>query len=483
MTTIARQQARIHTSAPAIAHATWRFFASMRLALFVIVALAVVVFVGTLVEQAPLAVVSDPVAYTQWLDEAQGRYGRWTGTLDRLEFFNIFHATYFRGLLGLLAVNILVCTMSRWRGIWNTVFHTRTRTTESFLVHAHYSARVQTELPAGDAAERVRKTLSRSRYRVTVEAEPGSVAVFGDKNRLSRFGTFFTHLSLILILLGAMAGGIWGFDNPRFAVAEGSTRDLGLGTGIAVRLNEFADEYHADGTPSDYRAEVTLLEDGKPVKSGIIRVNSPMRYEGVAFHQSFFGQAAVMTVRDASGAILFSDAVPLSGESGQAQRPAGAFAVPGEGLTIHVAGPSLDGPDPLVRPGEVRVDVFHGGVRAVSQRNLTVGTPSDIAGLTFTFEREVRFVGLNVVKDPGMNIIWVACAFMVAGLVMLFYLPRRRIWALCVERPGGSVDVLIGMPAQRDAPLEQEFDRLQKQLANSLRAQTAQPQTPGDHHG
>src|SRR3990172_6992725 len=249
MATIARQQAGIYAAAPALTHAACRFLASMRLALFLIVALAAVVFAGTLIDQAPLPVVSDPVAYARWLDDAHGKYGPWTGTLDRPGLFKIFHSTYFRGLLGLLAVNILVCTLSRWRGIWNTVFHTRARTTRAFLVHAHYSARIETEIPASEAAERLSETLSRSRYRVTVELEPGSVAVFGDKNRLSRFGTFFTHLSLILILVGAMAGGIWGFENPRFSVAEGSTRELGLGTGIAVRLNEFVDEYHADGTP------------------------------------------------------------------------------------------------------------------------------------------------------------------------------------------------------------------------------------------
>lgn len=483
MTTIARQHAGLQAVAPAVTHAVWRFLASMRLALFLMVALAIVVLAGTLIDQAPFAVVSDPVAYSRWLDDAGGKYGRWTGTLDRLQLFNIFHATYLRVLLGLLAVNILVCTTSRWRGIWNTVFHTRTRMTEPFLVHAHYNARVQTGMSSTQAADRLRKVLSRSRFRVTIESEPGSVALFGDKNRLSRFGTFFTHLSLILILVGAMAGGIWGFRDPHFSVAEGSTRELGLGTGIAVQLNEFVDEYHPDGTPSDYRAEVTLLEHGEPAKTGTIRVNSPMRYKGVAFHQAFFGQAVVMTVRDASGAVVFSDAVPLSGESGEAQRPAGSFSIPGERITVHVAGPSQAGPDPLVPPGEVRVDVFRGGVREVSPRNLTVGTPAAVAGLTFTFEREVRFAGLNVVKDPGLNIIWAACAFMVAGLVMLFYLPRRRIWALCIDRPGGSADVLIGMPAQRDATLEQEFDRLRTKVVQSVDVRPAQPETTGGRHG
>jgi cytochrome c biogenesis protein len=280
-----------------------------------------------------------------------------------------------------------------------------------------------------------------------------------------------------------MAGGIWGFDNPRFAVAEGSTRELGLGTALAVRLNQFADEYHADGSPSDFRSEVTLLENGRPVKTGVIRVNSPMRYNGVAFHQSFFGQAAVLTVRDGSGAVLFSDAVPLSGETAGGERPVGSFTVPGRDITVHVAGPAVNGRDPLVRPGEVRVDVYSGNLRAVAPRNLTQDEPTAIAGLNFTFEREVRFAGLNVVKDPGMNVIWVACAFMVAGLVMLFYLPRRRLWALCIERPGGAVEVLVGMPAQRDAPLAQEFERLKTRLARSLDAHTADPKPKGDLHG
>ena len=350
MTTIARQQARIHTSMPAIAHAVWRFLASMRLALFLIVALAIVVFAGTLIDQAPIPVVSDPVAYARWLDDADGKYGQWTGTLDRLQFFNIFHSTYFRGLLGLLAVNILVCTMSRWRGIWNTVFHTRARATESFLAHAHYSARMQTALPAAEAAERLRKSLSRSHYRVTLEAEPGSVAVFGDKNRLSRFGTFFTHLSLILILVGAMAGGIWGFDDPRFSVAEGSTRDLGLGTGIAVRLHEFADEYHADGAPSDYRAEVTLLDGGEPVKTGVIRVNSPMRYSGVAFHQAFFGQAAVMTVRNASGRSCLATPSRFPERAARSSARPAPSQSPARTLPSTWRGRRSAGPDPLVRP-------------------------------------------------------------------------------------------------------------------------------------
>jgi len=466
-----------------VASPVWHALASLRLALTLIAALAALVFVGTLLDQAPPSVVSDSKAYGQWLDDASGKYGDWTGTFDRLQLFNVFHSFYFRALLALLATSIVVCTMNRWRGIWATVFHTRVRATETFLTHARYNVRMDAAMPATEAAERLRKSLTRAHYRVTSEGPSDSVALFADRNRLSRFGTFFTHLSLVLILVGAMVGGIWGFEDPRFTVAEGSTRDLGLGTTLAVRLDEFADDYQADGSPRDYRGEVTLLEHGQPMKSGVIRVNSPMRYKGVAFHLSFFGQAAVMKVQDSSGREIFNGGVPLALQTRDGQRPVGSFDLPEQGLSVYVVGPRADESDGPIRAGEIRMELYRDSVRVARPVNLSQGMPMAIEGLTFTFEQESRFAGLKVVKDPGMNVIWAACAFMVAGLVMLFYLPRRRLWALCTQRPDGTSEVLVGMPAQRDFSLAGEFDRLQTRLAGALDAEPAHYESDGDLHG
>ena len=92
-----------------------------------------------------------------------------------------------------------------------------------------------------------------------------------------------------------------------------------------------------------------------------------------------------------------------------------------------------------------------------------------MAGLDFTFARESRFTGLRVVKDPGTNIIWVASALMVIGLVMLFYFPHRRLWALVKRRDDGTAEVRVGMTAQRDMSLESEFNRLRQRVASALR--------------
>jgi len=96
-----------------------------------ILVIALTVLTGTLIDQAPPTVIANPEAYQRWLDNAQGTYGGATGVLDRFQLFNVFHSMFFRGLMTLLAASIVVCTTKRFRPIWNTVFHTRSRMSES----------------------------------------------------------------------------------------------------------------------------------------------------------------------------------------------------------------------------------------------------------------------------------------------------------------------------------------------------------------
>jgi cytochrome c biogenesis protein len=438
------------------------------MALILILLIAAVVFVGTVLDQAPPSVAADPQAYQEWLNRAGTKYGGWTVVFDRLGLFDVFHSLFFRGLIVLLAVSIVVCTVSRWRGIWNTVFHTRVRMDEPFFESARHSARFASGLGPAEAGARVGRALSRAHYRVRADAAPGSVALFGDRNRLARFGTLFTHLSIVLILAGAAAGGVWGFKDPGFVVAEGETRDLGLDTGLAVRLDHFSDEYYADGAPKDFFSDLVLFENGKQVKAATVRVNSPLRYNGIAFHQAFYGQSAVMKVQDDSGTVVFDQAVPLAGQSRQGARPLGRFPVPGQNLTAYVIGPASGHEDPLIAPGQMRLEIYRQDALAAAPATLSQGSPQKLAGMTFTFERESRFTVLDVVKDPGANVIWIACALLLVGLVMFFYFPRRRAWALCKAAPGGGSEVALAMPSQRDARLDREFDRLRDQVGQAL---------------
>ncbi|MEE8384638.1 MAG: cytochrome c biogenesis protein ResB, partial [Dehalococcoidia bacterium] len=162
----------------------WHFFTSVRLALVLILLIAAAVLVGTLLDQAPPSVISDPALYAQWLGRAEGRYGVFpTKVLDFFDLFNVFHTLWFRLLIGLLTVNIIVCSLNRWKGIWRTAFPSRIRMTDAFFQHARFNARYVMDEPAEAASATVKKGLKRARYRVSTEAEAGAMALYADRNR------------------------------------------------------------------------------------------------------------------------------------------------------------------------------------------------------------------------------------------------------------------------------------------------------------
>ncbi len=463
----------------------WGFFTSVRLALVLILAIAAAVFAGTLIDQVPPGVLGNSAAYAQWLERERGRYGFWAGLFDALRLFNVFHSLWFRILIGLLVANVIVCSLNRWQGIWATAFGTRVRMGDAFFQHARFHASFPAAMSTDEAARRAGRALRGARYRVQTQADETSVAILADRNRFSRFGTYFSHLSLVLILAGALVGNVWGFSDPEFTVSEGATRELRPGSGIAIRLDHFTDEYYLAGPPKDYRSEISIIDHGVEVKRGVIRVNSPMTYNGYRIHQAFFGQTAVMEVKDGTGKVIFSQGVAQAWQTRDGSRPVGSFNLPDQDLAVYVIGPRSGENDPLVPAGEMRLEAYRLGSGTLAARdNLLQGTPKDLAGLTFTFARESRFTGLKIVKDPGVNIIWVAGGLMIVGLAMIFYFPHRRLWALCRARPDGTADVHVAMPTQRDQSNAEEFARVRQRMQAALGIPLAQDRGPegGDDH-
>ncbi|MFQ5382640.1 MAG: cytochrome c biogenesis protein ResB, partial [Dehalococcoidia bacterium] len=381
-----------------------------------------------------------------------------------------------------LAVNIIVCTMNRWRAIWITVFRSRVRMTESFFDHARFNATLESPLGIEETARKMKRSLTFGRFRVSTENGGDTVAMLADKNRFSIYGTFLTHLSLVLILVGAVLGELLGYSDAQFIVAEGSTQTV-AGTDLSLRLEHFADEYYLEGAPKDYRSEVTLFDGGRMVKEATIHVNSPLRYGGYTFYQSFYGQTAIMKVSDAYGNVIYSDGVPLAWQTRDGGRPVGGFTLPEQNISAWVVGPRSGENDPLINPGEMQLELYRGNTRLGAPQILPQGEPVEMQGLTYTFERESRFTGLKVAKDPGVKIIWIACTLMMVGMVMLFYFPRKRAWALLSERSDGTTEVRLAMPAQRDLSPAGEFRRLRTRVAKALGATPARDGTDGGQGG
>lgn len=428
----------------------WHLLTSMRLALVLMLGLAVLGLIGTLVVQMPPGVLADADAKRTWLNEIRPKYGGWTGIMDQLQLFAIFTSVWFRAIGAALAISLVACSVHRVPGLLKTARQPHVDVGEKFFEHAPQHETIVLRGTPAAAAERVTGVLRHRRYR-TVTLDDGTVHVYADRYRWAPFASLAGHLSVVVILIGAMVGSAFGFRDGEFMLAEGTTASVPMTPGVQIRLDAFRDTYYAEtGAPSDYASDVVLLKDGQEVARQTVRVNDPLRYEGVTFYQSFYGPAVVVGIADATGTELGVEGIPLAWRSTEGNRPVGRFSIPEAGLVAWVIGTGGAG-DPLIQPGQVRLELYRdsGSGEAVASRTITQGTPETVAGLTFSFQRESKYTGLSVARDPGVPIVWLGCFLLVAGFVVVFMFPHRRLWVRIVPRRGGAT-VQLATVGRRD---------------------------------
>ena len=120
-----------------------------------------------------------------------------------------------------------------------------------------------------------------------------------------RRATFLFHLSLVLILLGALVTHVWGLQGrvhlrqgevvEAFATSEGRTAAFPF----RLSLEEFRVEYYAGtSAPKDFVSRFTLAA-GDEVHQGVVSMNRIFRHEGYRFYQSGYdsdGQGVTLSV-------------------------------------------------------------------------------------------------------------------------------------------------------------------------------------------
>lgn len=445
----------------------WALLTSMRFVLVILLGLAALVLVGTIVVQAPPGVAGDPEALRDWVSQVRPKYGGWTGVLETLQLFTAFTSVWFKILMTALSISLVACSVQRASGLWRTAARPRISVSDHFLEHAPQRETILARYAPDESLGRVREVLSRHRYRAAVE-DDGGLHLYADRNRWAPMGSLVGHLSLLLILAGAIIGTSFGYRDTSFVVAEGSTAAVPV-DGLSLELVSFRDSYYAEtGAPSDYASDVILYKDGRQVARQVVRVNDPLRYDGVSFYQSFFGAAAVLTVKDASGAQVFAGGVPLAWTTNDSSRNVGTFVLPSSGLTVWVVD-SAGTNDPVIKPGQVRVEVYEstGDGQPVATQTLDPGTPATVAGLSFTFERQNAFTGLSVSRDPGAPLVWAGSLLLLGGFTIVFLFPHRRVWARISARRGSST-VSLAAIGRHDSGVGREFTALVTDLRRAL---------------
>jgi cytochrome c biogenesis protein len=457
----------------------WRFFCSVRAAVFEIALLALLVLIGTLRgSEVP-----------QWMADALPALQPF---VDRWYDWDVFTSPIFAILLAVIAVAIAVCTINRAPGIWQTISTPRVRTSPGYIDRAEVNARFTAAGSAAEIEAGIRDVLRGRRYRVFTERHGDQVHLYADKNRWAKLGTFPFHLALILLLVGGIVGSMFGFRDVEFAVAEGETRQVGHGTDLSVELVRFTDSYLATGDAQQYRSDVVIYDDGEKVKEGAITVNSPISAGVATFYQASFGISVDMVATDATGNELYNQPLEMGffNLRENPDAPAGLIRLPAQNKQIAVVAPDTNRAnrpdlDTLqLENGQVWVQVSSlDGNGPTETAVLDQGAAQDVGGLTLLFERESRFTVLQVAYNPGIPIFIIASIMLVGGLAVTFYFPLRRIRGIIQESAEGGTLFMTPL-AKRDWGGKREFFALTDDAGKRLAAAPAvkRPDDEGNWH-
>ncbi|MEF3169430.1 MAG: cytochrome c biogenesis protein ResB [Deltaproteobacteria bacterium] len=434
------------------------FLTSIRLAIFLLITLAVTSIVGTIIPQG------EPLQF--YLERYGDTVFRLIHTLD---LDNTYGSWWFVGLLILFSVNLIACTLKR---LPHTLALYRKDSLDVDPDRLIRSSIKRSWEPANgtDGIERAKAIFAKAAGKVVVrDGVDGGQLLLAETGKWSYWGLYILHSSILVILFGAIIGQFLGFKG-NLLLFEGETADSvmsrdGQGEiplGFQVRCNDFFLDFYENGAPKEYRSDLSIYQDGKEVLSRSIRVNSPLSYNGITFYQSSYQAAPEVTVSVTSTDGLHKSLTIPAFEKTLWQEAGLVFGILQYLPDVHGA--------PAAR---IAISNEKGQIDALW---LVSGKDKDFRfdGREFRFSLEnahMRYMtGLQVKKDPGVWIVWLGCTALIFGFVIVFWVPHRRIWLWCGERDGKTVVLLAGQANKNQIRFEKDFTRVEDAIERELGA-------------
>ena len=370
-----------------------KFLRSMAFGMILLVLILICSLAGSLIGQG-----NDPVWYVQ-------TYPGWHGILLALGLDDVFNSWYFITLLVLLCLNLTLCSLVRIR-----------RVAKAAKNAPETAAGLKTRvLLTQTGMERLQVYLKERRYKKT---ELGGAAVY-TKNTLGWYGSFLTHLAILLtVVFGAATLYLPTVTDQTCMPGQALTMEDGTRIGVESFYIE------NDTGELDYASVITVtLPDGRVGGPERVSVNYPFSFGGYKIYQQTYGTAGVVTVRNTTtgGEDVFTlDSMcflSLDGVNGvwfEALYPGYIRDEAGNFTLITQTTGAYEDP---VYQILLASDGVYTPVMAFP------GETVSVAGVDFTFEAPVEYPGLRIKQTPVLvnALLCIAFVLMIVGLWFCFF--------------------------------------------------------------
>ena len=439
----------------------WDFFCSLKLTMFLLISLALTSIIGTILPQGVLP--PEYVAKTSAMKlQIYGNLG----------FFDMYHSWWFITLLYVFSLNLISCSIKRLPHVFKFISEPMLVLGESMRHASSQKKEITFSASAEGAKGKLAEFLGKEFSTPVITEHSGEYHLFAQKSPWSRLGVYVVHTSILVIFVGAIIGSLFGFKGYT-NIVEGSGVSSIQGRngnpiplGFEVFCEQFTLTLYNTGAPKEFRSTLTVLENGQPVpgysKVKVI-VNQPLTYKGITFYQSSYGQAS-------EGSEHFFSMKPRSG--GAADKFAtreGAVMTLKDGTAFKLLEstqevrqfmPGFSGP-------AARVEVTFKGKAPqtfIVLKNYPEMNAQRGDELIFDYEgtNAKMFTGLQVAKDPGVEVVWLGCTLMCIGMFIAFFMSHKRVWVIVSKGHAR----MYGNANKNHAAFGMQFDELADKLTS-----------------
>jgi cytochrome c biogenesis protein len=404
--------------------------------------------------------------------------------LATLDVFDMYHSWWFQLLMVLLVVNIVVCSIDRLRVTAKIIFVKRPRFNLEGFRRRPSRRDFWVAADAQALKESYHQKIARQfRYCRVVPAGDGFV-ITAEKGRWTRLGVYGVHLSVVMLLLGALVGSLMGFEG-RVNIAEGETvsaiqlssSGLDLQLPFAVRCDDFDVQFYDTGAPKEFRSKLVILEKGQPTVEKEIIVNDPLRYKGINFFQSSYGklngQATLsklpnefeLQFQSAASGMLY----PFKASAGKSlslPENLGSFIVTDYQAHAHFknmeVGPSIVG---TLTSEDGVVETILLPLNYPSFDKMRQGKVIITLGKDVMVAQDRYYTGLQVTKDPGVGLVYVGFCLMIMGCVVTFFMSHQQVVVEVQAQAGGSAVLVAGTSNKNRAGFQNRLQQMADKLA------------------
>jgi cytochrome c biogenesis protein len=448
------------------------FFSSVRLTIVLLILIALFSVCGTLIPQQENA------------HEFMSRLSPATvQLLMGIQAFDIFHSYVFRALMALLSLNIIVCSFQRMAVSRRLVHAPAFPVPEDLFAAMEPERIIRKDIPLDEALLKVEAFLQRQFGRISKEERDGAMYFFGQKHRFAHWGVYVVHLSILVIILGALGGSFLGFEGYLNLDEGQSTESVELkgggvkSLGFTVRCDRFLVEYYENGLPKTYRSDLSFIKDGRIARQGGILVNHPLSFEKIRFYQASYGLSA-------ESRALLSYTKNGVKKGAVAVSPGAVFALAESKDTAMVlrVEENMMGMGPAVKlsiassRGNVQFWVFK-NLAEIKDMNpqlleqMPLFNPGLFPPYVFAMNgmEEKYRTGIQVVDDPSLPIVIAGGFLLLIGLLVVFGMCHRRFW-VCVDSWEGKTRIrLAGRSSGKQWGAEREVGILLANLCKEIK--------------